>query len=168
MVIMPDSAPVTMILRIEFVSPFLMRLRIAAFTRITSVARTRPRLSALARSCWEITPWSVMESWRRTWFCAPEGKTSMILSMLWIASFVWSVASTHWPVSAAVRAAAIVSRSRISPSMITSGSWRSTCFRASAKEWVSSPISRCSTMLFLFSWRYSIGSSMVMTWQVRE
>ena len=39
---------------------------------------------------------------------------------------VCSVASTRWPVSAAVIAAEIVSRSRISPTRMTSGSWRST------------------------------------------
>ena len=38
---------------------------------------------------------------------------------------VCSVPKTRWPVSAAVSAIAIVSRSRISPTRITSGSWRS-------------------------------------------
>ena len=40
------------------------------------------------------------------------------------ASFVCSVDSTRWPVCAALMAISAVSRSRISPTMITSGSWR--------------------------------------------
>ncbi len=40
------------------------------------------------------------------------------------ASFVCSVESTRWPVSADCTAICAVSRSRISPIMITSGSWR--------------------------------------------
>ena len=39
------------------------------------------------------------------------------------------VAKTRWPVSAAVSAVEIVSRSRISPTRITSGSWRSAARR---------------------------------------
>ena len=49
------------------------------------------------------------------------------------ASCVCRVAKTRWPVSAAVSAVPIVSRSRISPRRITSGSWRSAPRRASAK-----------------------------------
>ena len=41
------------------------------------------------------------------------------------ASRVWSVESTRWPVRAASTAMCAVSRSRISPTMITSGSARS-------------------------------------------
>ena len=44
---------------------------------------------------------------------------------------VCSVPNTRWPVSAAVSAVPIVSRSRISPTRITSGSWRSAARRAS-------------------------------------
>jgi len=40
------------------------------------------------------------------------------------ASFVWIVESTRWPVSEAWIAISDVSRSRISPTMMTSGSWR--------------------------------------------
>ena len=42
-----------------------------------------------------------------------------------VASRVCSVLITRWPVSAAVSAVSIVSKSRISPTRITSGSWRS-------------------------------------------
>ena len=48
-------------------------------------------------------------------------------------SGVWSVESTRWPVSAALSAMSIVSSSRISPTRITSGSWRSAARSASAK-----------------------------------
>ena len=58
-------------------------------------------------------------------------------SMVCGALLVCSVAKTRWPVSAAVRAAEMVSRSRISPTMIMSGSCRSANLRAVAKERVS-------------------------------
>ena len=47
------------------------------------------------------------------------------------ADFVCNVASTKWPVSAAVSAVWMVSRSRISPMRMISGSSRSTARRAS-------------------------------------
>src|SRR5215831_8695007 len=40
------------------------------------------------------------------------------------ASLAWTVDSTRWPVSALFTAMSAVSASRISPTMITSGSWR--------------------------------------------
>ena len=83
------------------------------------------------------------------------------------ASCVCSVAKTRWPVSAAVSAVPIVSRSRISPRRITSGSWRSAPRSASAKLVASGPISRWLTMQRLCRWRNSIGSSMVMMWSSR-
>ena len=84
------------------------------------------------------------------------------------ASCVWSVAKTRWPVSAAVSAVEIVSRSRISPRRITSGSWRSAPRRASAKLVASGPISRWLTMQRLCRWRNSIGSSIVMMWSALD
>ena len=62
--------------------------------------------------------------------------------MVSVASRVWSVENTRWPVSAACRAVSIVSMSRISPTRMTSGSWRSALRRAWANERVSLPISR--------------------------
>ena len=41
-----------------------------------------------------------------------------------IASLVWTVESTRWPVNAACTAMSAVSRSRISPTITTSGSCR--------------------------------------------
>ena len=89
-----------------------------------------------------MTPSSVTESWVRIWRCCSGGKTSTMRSMVWAASVVWTVEKTRWPVSAAVIASWIVSRSRISPTRITSGFWRMTCLRASANECVSWPSSR--------------------------
>ena len=57
----------------------------------------------------------------------------MMRSTVLDALCVCSVPRTRWPVSAAVSAIAIVSRSRISPTRITSGSWRSAARSASAK-----------------------------------
>src|ERR1043166_6591607 len=58
---------------------------------------------------------------------------------------MWSVESTSTPTSAARRAVSIVSASRISPIMTTSGSWRSAARRPEAKLFVSRPTSRWRT-----------------------
>ena len=50
------------------------------------------------------------------------------------ASLVWSVLKTRWPVSAALMAMLAVSTSRISPTMMMSGSWRTMCRRPEAKD----------------------------------
>ena len=60
------------------------------------------------------------------------------------ASFVWSVESTMWPVWAAFTAISPVSRSRISPTMMMSGSCRRNAFSATAK------VSPC--LSFTFTW----------------
>ena len=80
---------------------------------------------------------------------------------------VCSVPKTRWPVSAAVSAVEIVSRSRISPRRITSGSWRSAARKRVAKPFASVPTSRWLTMQRLWRWRNSIGSSIVMMWSWR-
>ena len=88
-------------------------------------------------------------------------------STVWAALLVCSVEKTRCPVSAAVIAVDMVSRSRISPTMMTSGSWRMQLRSASWKVGVSVPTSRCE-MVALSSWnRNSIGSSIVTTWQGR-
>ena len=86
--------------------------------------------------------------------------------MVSVASRVWSVDITRWPVSAAVSAVSMVSRSRISPTRMTSGSWRSALFSACPKLMVSTPTSRWFTIDRLSRMRNSMGSSMVMMWQV--
>src|SRR4051812_13885138 len=85
----------------------------------------------------------------------------------WAVSLVCRVAKTRCPVSATVRANRMDSRSRISPTSSTSGSSRRTLRSASGKLAVSVPTSRWLTADILWSWTYSIGSSMVMMWQPR-
>ena len=75
---------------------------------------------------------------------------------------VWTVLKTRCPVSAACKATRIVSRSRSSPTRITSGSWRSARRKDSAKLGLSRPISRWAIRLFWDVWTNSMGSSMVM------
>ncbi len=60
----------------------------------------------------------------------------------------------------------MVSRSRISPTRMTSGSWRSALFSAWLKDIVSTPTSRWLTIERLSRMRNSIGSSIVMMWLV--
>ena len=79
------------------------------------------------------TPWSEFGELMRICSCCSAGKTSMMRSIVVGALCVCSVPKTRWPVSAAVSAVEIVSRSRISPTRITSGSWRSAARSASAK-----------------------------------
>ena len=70
----------------------------------------------------------------------------MMRSTVCAVDWVCSVAKTRWPVSAAVSAVEIVSRSRISPTRITSGSSRRAARRPSAKSVASAPTSRWLTM----------------------
>ncbi len=75
------------------------------------------------------------------------------------ASLVCSVESTMWPVSAALTAISAVSKSRISPTMMMSGSCRRKERSAAAKL---RPISSC-ICTWLMPWRlYSTGSSAVL------
>ena len=116
---------------------------------------------------WYSTPSRVPASCTMIWLRRSPGNTSMIRSMDWAESLVCSVVITRWPVSAMVRAADMDSRSRISPTSTTSGSSRRTALRAFSNDSVSVPTSRWLTAALWFSWRYSIGSSMVMMWQRR-
>ena len=75
------------------------------------------------------------------------------------ASFVCSVVSTRWPVSAASIAMRAVSASRISPTMITSGSARRIERSPAAKV---RPARRLTPIWLIPSRRYSTGSSIVM------
>ena len=91
----------------------------------------------------------------------------MMRSIVWTESLVCMVASTRWPVSAMVRAKEMLSRSRISPTITTSGSSRTTAWRAVSNDSVSVPTSRWLTAASLLVCTYSIGSSMVMMWHGR-
>ena len=73
---------------------------------------------------WRTSRWATMQT-----IAEALRKGSMFISVRRVmadgASFVWSVESTRWPVSADSIAILAVSPSRISPTMITSGSARS-------------------------------------------
>ena len=64
-----------------------------------------------------------------------NGSIPMFIKRLIVdgASFVCSVESTKWPVSAAFTAISAVSKSRISPTRIMLGSWRRKARKADAK-----------------------------------
>ena len=132
-------------------------------TTITSETATRPSRSIRGTSRCEIAPFSVEASITRACCCRCGGKKSMIRLIVSVASRVWSVDMTRWPVSAADSAVRTVSSSRISPIRITSGSWRRTRRIALAKLLVSDPTSRWLMIESLSRWRYSIGSSIVTT-----
>jgi hypothetical protein len=85
-------------------------------------------------SCCETTPRSEVESIVRTWFCLSAGKALTMRSIVGAAPFVCRVAMTRMPISAAVMAVEMVSRSRSSPTRITSGSSRRAESRASAND----------------------------------
>ena len=76
------------------------------------------------------------------------------------ASFVCSVVRTRWPVSAASMASPAVSASRTSPTMITSGSARTSERRPVAKV---SPLFACTWTCLTPSSSYSTGSSTVIS-----
>ncbi len=92
----------------------------------------------------------------------------MMRSTVCAVDWVCKVAKTRWPVSAAVNAVEIVSRSRISPTRITSGSSRRAARRPSAKSNASEPTSRWLTIERLCWCRNSIGSSIVRMWSWRS
>ena len=80
------------------------------------------------------------------------------------ALMVCSVEKTTWPVSAAVSAISIVSRSRISPTRITFGACRSAARRPTVKSEKSLPSSRWLKVALRCGCRNSIGSSSVTMW----
>ena len=79
-------------------------------------------------------------------------------AMVEAAELVWTVDSTRCPVSAACTAICAVSRSRISPTMMTSGSWRRMERSRVAKF---SPICGFTCIWFTPASWYSMGSSTV-------
>ncbi len=78
------------------------------------------------------------------------------------ASFVCSVENTRWPVSEARIAISAVSLSRISPTMMTSGSWRSTCRERIGKREEGADLRANLHLVSARRTSYSIGSSIVM------
>ena len=83
------------------------------------------------------------------------------------ALLVCSVEKTRCPVSAAVIAVCMVCQSRISPTMMTSGSCRNMFLRASLKLGASVETSRWETAALPSAKRNSIGSSIVTMWTGR-
>ena len=164
MSIMPDPPPVWIALGSWNVFASRIRPATLGVVRRISHAATRPRPSRRGRSVWEMTAFSESAIICGSAPCWSGGNALMIRSTVEDAVVVCSVASTRWPVSAAVIASAIVSRSRISPTRMTSGSSRSDCRSARAKERECAGISRWLTSASLFAWTYSIGSSMVRMW----
>src|SRR3989338_8157949 len=67
----------------------------------------------------EIIPEMVLASWFLIWDSWLGGKLSIILSMVWEALLVCKEVKTRCPVSAAVTTALIVSKSLISPTIMT-------------------------------------------------
>ena len=112
----------------------MMQSRMKAVAISTSTAGTRPGISARGIRRCETTARSTAASCRRTCFCWCGGYTAMMRLIVSVASSVWSVENTRWPVSAASSAVSIVSKSRISPTRMTSGSWRSALRSACANE----------------------------------
>src|SRR5687768_8518080 len=108
----------------------------------TSTAGARPLLLIFGIRRWETIDFSTLASWTRICFYWCGGKTAMMRLMVSVASRVWSVEKTRWPVSAASSAVSMVSKSRISPTRMTSGSCRRALRSACVNELVSTPISR--------------------------
>ena len=132
MAIMPWAVPPKMTLSICCVRPSRIRFCIAGLLTITSkTAICSPSFRGI--SFCDTTALKTMDSCMRIWACCSAGNVSSIRSTVFEAPVVWRDESTRWPVSAAVIAVRIVSRSRISPSMITSGAWRSTARSARLK-----------------------------------
>ena len=137
-----------------------IKLRIAGVPIIISCAATRPPAWRLSSDC-EITACSDSDNIARIMSFSAAGNTSTTRSMVLAADEVCNVPNTKCPVSAAVNAKRMVSRSRISPTRITSGSSRRAERSAASKLKVSRWTSRW-LMRDFFDWcTNSIGSSMV-------
>ena len=144
-----------------------MRFATAGFTCRISAASTRPVPSTDGTSCWQTMVRSTLASTVRACSRCWIGNWSRMRWIVRSALLVCSVASTRWPVSAAVSAIEAVSRSRISPTTMTSGSSRSAARSAVEKSRVCAPTSRCEISARFDSKRTSIGSSIVTTWTAR-
>ena len=97
----------------------------AWLTNMISRAATRPLPSARGSSTCETTARSVIESCVRICDCWCGGNESMMRVTVCAADCVAMVEITRLPVSAAVRAIAMLDRSRISPTKMMCGAWRS-------------------------------------------
>ena len=84
-------------------------------------------------------PCNAFDNWRTICRCALPSNTPTIRSNAWVTFGECIVASTRWPVSAAVSAPFIESAVRISPMQRMSGSWRIESWIAISKLGVSTP-----------------------------
>ena len=145
------------------VAPSRMMAATAALATRISLTAMRPGRSDLFKRSCATTPRREFASMARACPCLSAGKASIIRSTVFRALFVWRVPMTRRPVSAAVRASEIVSKSRISPMSTISVSSRSAALRAAGNEIESPGTSRCVMMLRLLLCTNSIGSSIVTT-----
>ena len=141
---MPCAWPVWIAEYICAILPSRIRLRMAGVPIMISCAAMRPPPTFFSSVC-EMTARSDSESMERTMSFSSPGNTSTMRSMVLAAELVCSVPNTRWPVSAAVSARRMVSRSRISPTSTTSGSSRSAERSASEKP----RVSRCTSRWFI-------------------
>ena len=161
---MPWAAPDCIAFSSWSILPCLTRLDTAGVLTRISMAHTLPRPPFCRISCCETTPRSDVESMVRTCPCLSAGKAFTIRSTAAAAPLVCSVAITRMPISAAVIAVLIVSRSRSSPTRTTSGSSRRAECSALEKDGACTPTSRWLTRQFFRGWMNSIGSSIVRMW----
>ena len=98
-----------------------MHSRMTGVLTMTSTAAARPLPSARGSSRCEITALSTLASCTRTCACWCGGNCAMIRVIVSTASSVCSAENTRWPVSDATSAVSMVSRSRSSPTRMTSG-----------------------------------------------
>ena len=139
---MPYFLPVCMVEASWKVLPSRMRLRTAGVQMSTSSAATRPLMSIRLSRVWDTTALSASARVERTCPCCSWGKISMTRSTVFMAFRVCRVPNTRWPVMDASMARAMVSRSRISPTRMMSGSSRRAPRRAAEKLLVCVPTSR--------------------------
>ena len=149
-----------------WVAPSRMIAETAGVANMISCTAVRPGLSTRLQSNCATTPRSEAASIVRTCDCWSAGNTSMIRSTVLRALLVCRVPNTSSPVSAAVSASEIVSRSRISPTSTMSESSRSAARSPSANEGVWIGTSRWVMIERLLRCTNSIGSSTVMMWRL--
>ena len=139
----------------------------AGVANMISCTATRPGRSVRLHSSWATTPRIEAASIVRTCDCWSAGNTSTMRSIVLRALLVCRVPNTSSPVSEAVSASEIVSRSRISPTSTMSESSRRAARRPSANDGVWIGTSRWVMIERLLLWTNSIGSSTVMMWRLK-
>ena len=119
-----------------------IKLRTAGVAMQISRATQRLLMSVLLNRTCETTARKPSANVERICSCSAAGKTSIIRSTVFAALVVCTVEKTRCPVDAASTASEMVSRSRISPTRIMSGSSRNAPRSAAVKDLVWSPTSR--------------------------